>query len=106
MHIKRASKAERERLWRRVFSCEFCAIPKNTFFTEHIQPTVFEMSVLTLYQNLLTKISNGTTMIASVVAQFPKNIQELIVNDFDDEDYENEEYDEEESESEDDDDEI
>ena len=33
-----------------VFSCEFCEISKNTFFTEHLQTTASEHSIYQIFQ--------------------------------------------------------
>ena len=41
----------KKRLWH-VFSCEFCGIPKNTFFTEHLWVTgsyMYRVSILTYF---------------------------------------------------------
>ena len=34
-----------------MYSCEFCEIYKNTFFTEHVQPTASEKLKIFKFQN-------------------------------------------------------
>ena len=43
-----------------VFSCEFCEIPKNTFFTEHLRATAFDLAqVLGRKRHCLANACNG-----------------------------------------------
>ena len=39
-----------------MFSCEFFEIFKNTFFTEHLQTTAFEIEVHTADQLIIQKL--------------------------------------------------
>ena len=48
----RASLIKREALTQ-VFSCEFCKIFKNTFFTEHLWATASDISTLAYQKQLL-----------------------------------------------------
>ena len=43
----------------RVFSCEFCKISKNTFFTEHLQETASACSSPTFTRSLVQNQSSG-----------------------------------------------
>ena len=42
MKLQASANNLKKRLWHRCFSCEFCDISKNIFFTEHFWVTAFE----------------------------------------------------------------
>ena len=52
---------QKRRLWHRFFSCEFCEISKNIFFTEHIWVTASEISLLIIRE--FKRIANGFLVI-------------------------------------------
>ena len=45
-----------------VFSCEFCEISKNTFFTEHLLTTALSLSVSRLMKNTYLTLSLSSSL--------------------------------------------
>ena len=53
-----------------VFSCEFCEISKNTFYTEHLRATAFGESNNNLFSELLLHFHGESTVYAKLILHF------------------------------------
>ena len=58
-----------------LFSCEFCKISKNTFFTENLWTTTFETSLGVTYLLHATSLSTCVCGYACVVAHFMETLK-------------------------------
>ena len=58
-----------------VFSCEFCEISKNTFFTEHLWETASEKICLCVF--IAHKVFQGYLVLYNVELQYTRSISKI-----------------------------